>query len=204
MMGTSSACPARLRARSLVCWTSRKSCCRSSGSKTLRRVPPHLTPAFCCDRAGTALRQPAFKGCHSFRQPLPGNCRSTSPRGQTSLWGPWRSGTRQRRRSSRHCSTRWGCCGLRTAFSMSCPAHCAYREPKQGCDISWNSAWCQPCCVQGWEFEEDVGGGAFYGPKIDIKICDAIGRKWQCSTVQVSLGGGVHGVWCLPASAMVC
>ena len=31
----------------------------------------------------------------------------------------------------------------------------------------------------------DDGGGAFYGPKIDIKITDAIGRKWQCSTVQL-------------------
>lgn len=41
-------------------------------------------------------------------------------------------------------------------------------------------------CAQGWAFAEDVGGGAFYGPKIDIKICDAIGRKWQCSTVQVA------------------
>lgn len=31
----------------------------------------------------------------------------------------------------------------------------------------------------------DEGGGAFYGPKIDLKIQDAIGRKWQCSTVQL-------------------
>lgn len=31
----------------------------------------------------------------------------------------------------------------------------------------------------------DVGGGAFYGPKIDIKITDAIGREWQCGTVQL-------------------
>jgi threonyl-tRNA synthetase len=31
----------------------------------------------------------------------------------------------------------------------------------------------------------DEGGGAFYGPKIDIKIKDAIGRLWQCSTIQV-------------------
>ncbi len=31
----------------------------------------------------------------------------------------------------------------------------------------------------------DEGGGAFYGPKIDVKITDAIGRKWQCATVQV-------------------
>ncbi len=34
-------------------------------------------------------------------------------------------------------------------------------------------------------FTIDEGGGAFYGPKIDIKITDAIGRKWQCGTVQV-------------------
>ena len=31
----------------------------------------------------------------------------------------------------------------------------------------------------------DAGGGAFYGPKIDIKITDAIGREWQCGTVQL-------------------
>lgn len=34
-------------------------------------------------------------------------------------------------------------------------------------------------------FQLDPGGGAFYGPKIDIKIKDALGRSWQCSTVQV-------------------
>ncbi len=33
-------------------------------------------------------------------------------------------------------------------------------------------------------YEIDEGGGAFYGPKIDIKIKDALGRLWQCSTVQ--------------------
>ena len=38
---------------------------------------------------------------------------------------------------------------------------------------------------KGWDYEVDEGGGAFYGPKIDIKILDAIGRKWQCSTVQL-------------------
>lgn len=34
-------------------------------------------------------------------------------------------------------------------------------------------------------YQLDPGGGAFYGPKIDIKIKDALGRSWQCSTVQV-------------------
>jgi len=33
-------------------------------------------------------------------------------------------------------------------------------------------------------YEVDPGGGAFYGPKIDLKISDAIGREWQMSTVQ--------------------
>ncbi|WP_027327736.1 threonine--tRNA ligase [Helicobacter pametensis] len=33
----------------------------------------------------------------------------------------------------------------------------------------------------------DEGGGAFYGPKIDMKITDAIGRKWQCGTVQIDM-----------------
>lgn len=36
----------------------------------------------------------------------------------------------------------------------------------------------------GTPFELDPGGGAFYGPKIDIKITDALGREWQCSTIQ--------------------
>ena len=36
----------------------------------------------------------------------------------------------------------------------------------------------------GLSYEMDEGGGAFYGPKIDIKIKDALGRLWQCSTVQ--------------------
>ncbi len=36
----------------------------------------------------------------------------------------------------------------------------------------------------GLAYELDEGGGAFYGPKIDIKIKDALGRLWQCSTVQ--------------------
>ncbi len=36
----------------------------------------------------------------------------------------------------------------------------------------------------GLEYKIDEGGGAFYGPKIDVKIKDAIGRMWQCSTIQ--------------------
>ena len=38
--------------------------------------------------------------------------------------------------------------------------------------------------AKGLAFSLDEGGGAFYGPKIDVKIKDAIGRSWQCSTIQ--------------------
>lgn len=38
---------------------------------------------------------------------------------------------------------------------------------------------------QGLKYGIDKGGGAFYGPKIDIKITDALKRKWQCGTIQV-------------------
>lgn len=36
----------------------------------------------------------------------------------------------------------------------------------------------------GVDYDVDKGGGAFYGPKIDIKVKDAIGREWQLSTIQ--------------------
>ena len=39
----------------------------------------------------------------------------------------------------------------------------------------------------GIKYDIDEGGGAFYGPKIDIKITDAIGRKWQCGTIQIDM-----------------
>lgn len=37
----------------------------------------------------------------------------------------------------------------------------------------------------GFEYTVDPGEGVFYGPKIDLKIRDSIGRQWQCSTIQV-------------------
>jgi threonyl-tRNA synthetase len=38
--------------------------------------------------------------------------------------------------------------------------------------------------AEGMDYEVDEGGGAFYGPKIDLKIKDALGRPWQLGTVQ--------------------
>jgi len=56
-----------------------------------------------------------------------------------------------------------------------------------GDDSIWDSATSAlegALKVKGYDYTIDEGGGAFYGPKIDLKIRDAIGRTWQCSTIQ--------------------
>lgn len=61
-------------------------------------------------------------------------------------------------------------------------------EKYVGSDEGWDratEALRQALDRKGWQYKVDEGGGAFYGPKIDIKIEDAIGRLWQCSTIQV-------------------
>jgi threonyl-tRNA synthetase len=60
-------------------------------------------------------------------------------------------------------------------------------EKAVGSDKIWESATTAlegALKAKGWDYTVDEGGGAFYGPKIDLKIRDAIGRQWQCSTVQ--------------------
>ena len=63
-------------------------------------------------------------------------------------------------------------------------------KPKEsvGADEHWTLATSAlEAAIKGRNiaYQMDPGGGAFYGPKIDIKIKDALGRSWQCSTVQV-------------------
>ncbi|MBI3548417.1 MAG: threonine--tRNA ligase [Elusimicrobia bacterium] len=65
-------------------------------------------------------------------------------------------------------------------------------EKAMGEDALWKSAEGQirevletHAKALGFDFEIDEGGGAFYGPKIDIKIKDAIGREWQLGTIQL-------------------
>lgn len=61
-------------------------------------------------------------------------------------------------------------------------------EKYVGTDESWQRATLALEAAlkhKGLEFEVDEGGGAFYGPKIDIKVKDSLGRSWQCSTIQV-------------------
>ena len=57
-----------------------------------------------------------------------------------------------------------------------------------GTDEAWElstKALIQAVEKEGKEYQINEGDGAFYGPKIDIKVTDAIGREWQLSTIQV-------------------
>lgn len=59
-----------------------------------------------------------------------------------------------------------------------------------GSDAEWSfatNALRQALEHRGLPYEVDEGGGAFYAPKIDVKLRDAIGREWQCPTIQVDL-----------------
>ncbi len=61
-------------------------------------------------------------------------------------------------------------------------------EKSVGSDADWDHATkALAAALKASElpYEEDPGEGVFYGPKIDIKIKDTLGRAWQCSTVQV-------------------
>ena len=61
-------------------------------------------------------------------------------------------------------------------------------EKALGTDEEWESAvkaLADTLEARGVPFEYDIGGGAFYGPKLDFKLIDAIGREWQGPTVQL-------------------
>ena len=61
-------------------------------------------------------------------------------------------------------------------------------EKRIGSDESWDKAehaLIESLRASGCEFEISPGDGAFYGPKIEYTLKDAIGRQWQCGTMQV-------------------
>ena len=61
-------------------------------------------------------------------------------------------------------------------------------EARIGSDESWDKAeraLMESLRASGCEFEISPGDGAFYGPKIEYTLKDAIGRQWQCGTIQV-------------------
>ncbi|MCI5098103.1 MAG: threonine--tRNA ligase [Rhodobacteraceae bacterium] len=61
-------------------------------------------------------------------------------------------------------------------------------EKRIGSDESWDfveKALGEACKAAGYDFEILEGEGAFYGPKLEFTLTDAIGRNWQCGTLQV-------------------
>jgi len=61
-------------------------------------------------------------------------------------------------------------------------------EQRIGSDESWDKAehaLVESLRASGCEFEMSPGEGAFYGPKVEYTLKDAIGRQWQCGTIQV-------------------
>jgi len=61
-------------------------------------------------------------------------------------------------------------------------------EKRIGSEDSWDkaeSALIESLRASGCEFQIAVGDGAFYGPKLEYTLRDAIGRQWQCGTIQV-------------------
>lgn len=80
---------------------------------------------------------------------------------------------------------------LMTTFGYTYKAYLATRPEKYlGTAEEWDfatKALEAAAKARGLEYEIDEGGGAFYAPKIDIKLYDAIGREWQGPTVQVDL-----------------
>ncbi len=60
--------------------------------------------------------------------------------------------------------------------------------PRAGGDAEWDraeAALVEACRLAGVEYELNPGEGAFYGPKLEFVLRDAIGRDWQCGTLQV-------------------
>ncbi len=78
---------------------------------------------------------------------------------------------------------------IMNTFGFEYSAEISTRPDKSiGTDEMWEyatSALEQACSEHNLEYDINEGDGAFYGPKIDIKVKDAIGRTWQCSTVQI-------------------
>jgi threonyl-tRNA synthetase len=63
-------------------------------------------------------------------------------------------------------------------------------EQRAGSEAVWDKAEAalkEACAVAGVEYEYNPGEGAFYGPKLEFVLRDAIGRDWQCGTLQVDL-----------------
>ena len=70
-------------------------------------------------------------------------------------------------------------------ISLRDPAH---KEKYIGSDENWHlaeNAIIEACAEKGLKARKELGEAAFYGPKLDFMVKDAIGRRWQLGTIQV-------------------
>ncbi len=81
--------------------------------------------------------------------------------------------------------------GMLTAFGFRDFDIYLATRPHAGKAVGEEEKWAQATDAlraaldaRGLPYKVDDGGGAFYGPKIDIKVKDTLGRPWQCSTIQ--------------------
>jgi threonyl-tRNA synthetase len=80
---------------------------------------------------------------------------------------------------------------LYSTFGLKYSLELSTRPEKSiGTDAMWEVATNglrKALIASGHEFKINEGDGAFYGPKIDFKILDALDRKWQCGTIQLDM-----------------
>ena len=75
-------------------------------------------------------------------------------------------------------------------YTYDCYLATKPKDKYLGSDAEWEfatSALRAALETKGLPYQVDEGGGAFYAPKIDVKLKDALGREWQCPTIQVDL-----------------
>jgi threonyl-tRNA synthetase len=84
-------------------------------------------------------------------------------------------------------------------YTYDCYLATKPKDKYLGSDAEWEFATAALRAAleaKGLPYQVDEGGGAFYAPKIDVKLKDALGREWQCPTIQVDLNlpkrFGVH------------
>ncbi len=134
------------------------------------------------------LRMAEFGSCHRY-EPSAARCTAScacapSPR-TTPTSSAARTRSRRRRPSSCDCSIRSTPISASscTASSWPCGRTCAPARTRPG---TWrNRALERAALAAGMEVEKLPGEGAFYGPKLEFHLKDAIGRTWQCGTLQL-------------------
>lgn len=77
----------------------------------------------------------------------------------------------------------YGFFGLRYSVTLSTRPEKAMGEPALWANAETGLR--EALKAAGLDYQVEAGGGAFYGPKIDVKIHDSMGREWQCGTVQL-------------------